>query len=360
MKEERLLNVLGMIDDSFVEELYIHNQSLHVQEKKKIRVYILVAAIILLLAACGVEIVRVLEGNWFTQYFSEEGREEAESQISENQRELLEQGMVAIGQSVTCNGYTVTLDSAISDGYRSFLKFQVLAPDGMSLDRTRYELNGKSQISSIDGAQIEFAIKGVSGDTLPDLTESDNVAEILYKFSTTPDANNAEKIRMGTTWRIDITSLAEYTIRESGSEQYYDPNKTISGEWSFCFSFDENTLLAEEQEILEQPIYCLGKRTLWEHGFPVVIKIVSYKIRAFGATLCFEKPLTGVWEGVELGPVLIFLKDGTAIEGRYRSGLSRKDNWEDTYEFPIPVAVEDISYVQFPGGQKVYSSGSER
>src|SRR5699024_10936167 len=104
------------IDDSFVKELYIHNQSVHVHGKKKIRVYILVAAIILLLAACGVEIVRVLEGNWFDQYFSEEGRVEAESQISENQRELLEQGMTAIGQSVTCNGYTVTLDSAISDG----------------------------------------------------------------------------------------------------------------------------------------------------------------------------------------------------------------------------------------------------
>ena len=58
-------------------------------------------------------------------------------------------------------------------------------------------------------------------------------------------------------------------------------------------------------------------------------QIVSYKIRAFGATLCFEKPLTGVREGIELDPVLIFLKDGTAIEGQYRSGFSRKDIQSD-------------------------------
>ena len=352
MKEERLLNVLGMIDDSLVEELYIHNQSVHVQGKKKIRVYILVAAVILLLAACGVEIVRVLEGNWFDQYFSEEGRVEAESQISENQRELLEQGMTAIGQSVTCNGYTVTLDSAISDGYRTFLKFLIKPQNGAASEQSLYALAGGPQITNTNGEEIELsaAMFGIRSYWI----ETDHTFAALYESSITPQTGNAEKMKMGTVWDITINELYEYTVRENDSEMHHDCRKTISGEWSFRFTFDEHTLLAEEQEILEQPIYCLGKRTLWEREFPVLIKIVSYKIRAFGATLCFEKPLTGVWEGVELEPVLIFLKDGTAIEGQYRSGFSRKDTWEDTYEFPIPVAIEDISYVQFPGGQKVF------
>lgn len=351
MKEERLLSVLGMIDDSFVEELYIHNQSLRIQGKKKIRVYILVAAIILLLAACGVKIVRVLEGNWFAQYFSEEGRVEAESQISENQRELLEQGMAAIGQSVTCNGYTVTLESALSDGYRTLLKFLIIPPDGAASEQSLYALSGRRQVTNTNGEEVDFSAAYSDHENW---REKDNTFAVLYEGSIVPQPDSVPKIKLGTTWNITITELDEYIIQENSSEKRLEVLKTIAGEWSFRFTFDENTLLAEEQEILERPIYCLGKRTLWERSFPVVVKITSYKIRAFGATLRFEKPLLGVWEGVEHGPVLIFLRDGAVVEGHFRAGFNRGDYWETTYEFPIPVAVEDISYVQFPGGQKVF------
>ena len=356
MKEERLLTVLGMIDDTFVEELYRSEEERpsNPVSKRKIRVYFLVAAIILLLAACGVKAVAILEENWFPQYFSEKYRDDAEEMISENQRELLEQGLVPIGQSVTCNGYTLTLESALSDGYRSFLKFRLTAPEGVDLDGARYNLEGLSQITHADGKEIEFSVEGGDEYSLPDRKDPDNTIAILYESSVVPQTDSAEKMKLGTVWNITITNVYEYAIREDNAEQYYDLRKEISGEWSFHFTFDENTLLGQEQEILEDPIYCLGKRILWERSFPVIVKITSYKIRAFGATLRFEMPLLGVWEGVEHGPVFIFLKDGTVVEGHFRAGFDRGDYWENNYEFPIPITPADISYVQFPGGQKVF------
>lgn len=355
MKEERLLTVLGMIDDTFVEELYrseVERPSNPVS-KQKIRVYFLIAAIILLLAACGVKAVAILEENWFPQYFSEKYRDDAEEAISENQRELLERDMVPIGQSVTCNGYTLTLEAAISDGYRSFLKFRLTAPEGVVLNGAWYDLEGPSQITHADGQEIEFSLESGAEDVLPDRKDPDNTVAILYESSVVPQTDSAEKMKLGTVWNITITNIYEYVIRQDDSERY-DLRREISGEWSFCFTFDENTLLAQEQEILEGPIYCLGERILWERSFPVVVKITSYKIRAFGATLRFEKPLLGVWEGVEHGPVFIFLKDGMVVEGHFRVGFDRGDYWENNYEFPIPITPADISYVQFPGGQKVF------
>ena len=275
-------------------------------------------------------------------------------------RELLEQGLVPIGQSVTCNGYTLTLESALSDGYRSFLKFRLTAPEGVDLDGARYNLEGLSQITHADGKEIEFSVEGGDEYSLPDRKDPDNTIAILYESSVVPQTDSAEKMKLGTVWNITITNIYEYAIREDNAEQYYDLRKEISGEWSFHFTFDENTLLGQEQEILEDPIYCLGKRILWERSFPVIVKITSYKIRAFGATLRFEMPLLGVWEGVEHGPVFIFLKDGTVVEGHLRAGFDRGDYWENNYEFPIPITPDDISYVQFSGGQKVFLTEEEK
>lgn len=353
MKEERLLTVLGMIDDTFVEELYrseVERPS-NLGSKRKIRVYFLIAAIILLLAACGVKAVAILEENLFPQYFSEKYRDDAEEMISENQRELLERGMVPIGQSVTCNGYTLTLESALSDGYRTLLKFLIMPPDGIASGEAYYSLKGWPQIANTNGDEIDLSAAG--GGVSNHWKEADNTSAVLYEFSIVPQTGNAEKMKSGTVWNMTISELYEYVVRENGSEKRLEILEKTSGEWSFRFTFDENILLAEEQEILERPIYSLGKRILWNHKFPVIFQITSCKIRAFSATLHIEEPLLGYWDGFEYGPFQIFLKDGTVIEGNYCGGHNRGDHVEATYQFSIPVAMEDISYVQFPGGQKV-------
>ena len=287
MKEERLLSVLGMIDDSFVEELYIQDASFGIRHKRKIVTYFLIAAIILLMAACGVKVVTVIEENWFPQYFSEKHREDAENVISENQKELLEQGMAAIGQSVTCNGYTVTLESALSDGYRTLLKFQIIPLEGVASELSQYSLSGWPQITNTNGEVIDLS--SASGGISNHWKEADNTFAVLYEFSIVPQTGNAEKMKLGTVWNMTISELYENILRENGSEKRLEILEKASGEWSFRFTFDENTLLAGEQEILERPIYSLGKRTLWNHKFPVIFQITSCKIRAFSASLHIEE-----------------------------------------------------------------------
>ena len=93
-----------------------------------------------------------------------------------------------------------------------------------------------------------------------------------------------------------------------------------------------------------------------EHSFPVTVQLTSFKIRAFGGTLCYDKPLTGFWEGIELEPMFVHLKDGTAVEAHFRTGQNKTDHWESVFEFAMPMAVEDIDYIEFPGSQKILVS----
>ena len=71
---------------------------------------------------------------WFQQYFAEKNYSESESILKPNQKTLLDESIIYYNQSITQNGYTITLLSGISDGCQSFFNFKIVSLDGKVLD----------------------------------------------------------------------------------------------------------------------------------------------------------------------------------------------------------------------------------
>lgn len=293
------------------------------------------------------------EVNWYYEFFSDKDDKVA---ITDNQTVLLNKGIVSVNQSVSCNGYTIILESAISDGYRSFFKFQVTASTGDALDGDHYVFDSSSRITDKNGEDLNLVFNAAGFETLEDNNVSDNEITILYESTTVPTEESAGKMKQGTVWTITISKISEFLIVDDGTEKHSELRKEIPGEWVFSITFDESALLSDEYECLSNPIRCPAERYMREHSFPVTVQFTSFTVRAFGGILRYDKPLTGFWEGIEYEPIYVHLKDGTAVEAHFRTGQNKTDHWESVFEFAMPMAVGDIDYIEFPGSQKILVS----
>ena len=74
--------------------------------------FILIAALITMLTVSAFASEEIT--NWFKEYFARHSTTE----LTQNQITFIEDNTTDISQSQTCNGYTIEVDSAFSDGSR--------------------------------------------------------------------------------------------------------------------------------------------------------------------------------------------------------------------------------------------------
>ena len=78
-----------------------------------------IGAAVLILAGCAY--VALTEPEWFGQFFSRW----QEQGLSQSQAAFVEENTKVIGQSVTRDGYTLTVESAIADSYNAYIKLRL-------------------------------------------------------------------------------------------------------------------------------------------------------------------------------------------------------------------------------------------
>ncbi len=76
--------------------------------------------------------------------------------------------------------------------------------------------------------------------------------------------------------------------------------------------------------------------------------ISTNELRSLSATLHYNMPLTGSWDGITLGPISLVMQDGTKIEAHFRSSVYRGNQEECLYVFDCPIAPEDVARIEFP------------
>lgn len=126
MNAMQLLEGMTNIDADLIENARLESK----KSGKVITRIILLAALIatLTLSAFAAEEI----SNWFMEYFSRY------TELTDNQISFIEDNTTDISQSQTCNGYTVEVDSAFSDGSYSIIKLKLIAPEGVNLDAVNY------------------------------------------------------------------------------------------------------------------------------------------------------------------------------------------------------------------------------
>ena len=284
--------------------------------------------------------------NWFRDYFS---GKEVVADISENQLALLESSITPINQSITSNGYTVTLETAITDGYVAYFTFRVDAPEGVVLDKRRYSF--AEFPLDIFGKDIEdgkITARSAGWRTLEDENPTDRTVHLLLEI----EINNPEGAS------APLTDKAEKTIMLKEFKVLVEPEGIFEtqaeGEWCFHFTLPDTDIVTQEVEMLTSPVRCTAKRWLGQQKFDIAVQITSFRLRALTATLVVEEPLTGFWEGIDLDSIYVVLKDGSRVLARFSNSTYQNgvDIWNA--QFDVPISFADVDYIEFPGGDKVY------
>lgn len=351
MTEMDLLKGIGAIDDSFFEELYgyLDNRS----KPRRPRIILLaavIAALLFALTAGAAGVISWENSSWFESFFALPVQEVDPDAVTDHQLELLDKGLVEIGQKQTHNGYTITLVSALCDGHRLLAKIKIEAPEGTVLEKGRYDVILDYKACYPDGAEIPFGALRGGCSQLEDVDTTDGTLQFLLDVLMQPDPEADENMLMGAKWEIQISEILYAYSREDA--HWIDPLAT--GDWSFVIPFDETSLLTREEEVLARPIFLNAERCWNERSFPIDVRVTSLKLRALSATLSFDKPLTGFWHGVDMvGDIYIVMKDGTKIMADWDMGFNKGKYWQDTFTFPVPVAWEDVAYILLPNGEKL-------
>lgn len=278
------------------------------------------------------------QANWFYHLLGKDTSQQIEMP-QESKQQFPGKGSICSDRRVTKNGYSITLDSSNFDGCRVMLKFCVDGPEGMSFDAERYYLVLETNMELPNAEDGSFSVSHSSGKMLEDDDPNDSSFTFLWEcIFHAPDDVKFSNVN-GIVLSIHIDS-----IRKSENST----NTLIAeGPWDFTVKYPDDLLATNTVELLESPLMCQAKRELWGRKYNVNLKLTSFQLRVLSATIVYNKPLTGFWEGVDLKPIFLVMDDGSRMEAQFKTWVNRGSYAECTYSFEGPVSLEDVAYVEF-------------
>ena len=202
---------------------------------------VLVAALIaLVLVLVGCTYAVLSETEWFEKFFANWQNQE----LSESQNAFVEEHIKVIGQSVTKDGYTLTVESAIADSYNAYIKLRLTSENGAKLDaesylpeyRFREDRTWEQHFYALDNPQWRY-ITGMG--------PSEEDATVIMLRVNQNERQNAKPLEEGVTYRIHMTRLVGY---------YSDGSEVVLTEEDFDFDIFFDTLYNETLEMLSEPI----------------------------------------------------------------------------------------------------------
>lgn len=336
MKAEDLLIGLNELEDELVLDARdsSHGRSSH----RRIFAAILAAAIAVSLIGCAYAVLS--EADWFKDFFSTR----AEQELSPGQEAYIEERTQEFIQSVTVNGYTMTVESAIADKYDAYIKIKFEAPSGVVLDAESYldEIRVDEKGAPItpfaraDGSDFSY-----SGSLAPieDGNLTDNVYRMMYHLHLNPDWDFS--FNDGSVWTLDFHNMFAY---------YDDPDKeeqlVAEGHWHFDLVFEH--ISNSEVQFLAEPLpYTV---TIYEDAEPTYqdVTITSVKLRTMTGELTFGD-LEESYRAAGFAMLTIVMKDGSSVEMGMHSGGS----YEIKYSLKAPIILEEVDYILLPDGTKL-------
>ena len=334
MTPKHLLDAMTDIDEESI--LEAKNPPAHKKVLSRRGAVVLVAAVMLMtmvVTACASPDT----AEWFRTFFHNAGQR----QLSEGQLQYINENTVSQNQSQTCNGYTITVDSAISDGVRGFIKMTITGPEGTVMDADAYFCN---EYDLRDGNWND-PHRGGGLDSIDD-DPADNIVPVVYELIP-PVGTTDIAILTEHTWTFRLEDLyAGHWINCGTSD--VDLKKTLlaSGVWEFQIKFAKDTTVVE---LIDEPVPCYAEVSQWPEWGDEEILITSLRLRAMSADMTFTFPEKGTEVNAWLDDIYVVMKDGSQILMRGSGG------WPDnfTFAFDAPIALEEVSHVLLPNGTKI-------
>lgn len=342
MKEMKILQAMNMVDDEYLEEMNMENKKEPGRKRNVLKLFLIAA----LVAVLGVSVLAyeytALPSGWFYSFFAGSNHLEEKGELTDNQKELLNSGLVEINQSITVDGWTITMESGISDGYHMLVKYRVNAPEDVVLD-PRYSLDFFPVLRTAEGKEIDWNGPVIAQWTIEDEDPNDNsMTRLIDCTGGSTSQGGSVYLPDGVVVYLDIWNISKTmsTGEEIVREQVFEKNL------GFEVELGEACLARETVELTEET-YCSAKRRSKGLEFDIKLKVISVELRALSATIKFEMPTTDWGDGIFIDPLYVVMSDGTAVESERRRLTDRGDYIECIVTFGRPIVVEDVAYVDF-------------
>ncbi len=299
---------------------------------------------------------------WLSNFFSAQSNKP----LTTSQYEFIENNSVGIGESVTADGYTVTVDSAICDDNNLYIVINIQGPQGVNLEDDSITLSfGNVEINNM-GTAVEtgYYIGGQrSWIRLDDTDEQQNTATILMKQTVIMSADSNISYADGELRSVQFSDLTtrEISVTEHGSNQEI----LAQGSWNFEFYLSE---AANEIELISSPVICQAA-TGGEGGLDgevgtreyVDIMVTSFKLSPLGAVCTHTYGIHERVPSVDILDIQLVMNDGTTVIAKPSSGGGSGAMGSTIgtmiYTFDVPIILDEIEYLIFPINVQVPTSG---
>ena len=346
MKPETLLTALNDVEDGLILDV----QPSVRKPSRRPRFSMLLAAAFLL-STLALTALASEEGSlWFRNFFAQE----AEQPLSQEQSGYIAAHTVPGTQSQTVNGYTIALDSAISDGNRTYLQCTLTAPEGTVLDADHY--------GDLHGTVFQFPDPGDSygihsfGWEVRDDDRADNTVTLLFTHESSYSGTETVSFT-DNPCQLYIYGLAATYYEGEGMDMTTRKEPLTEGMWHFEINFPEDS--DREIEFVHDYAECpcqvivgheqTGENTLMPILESTHVQVTSFTLRSLSADFHYQyKGKDSV--NADFEPFFLVMKDGTQLEMQ-RNAAGPNYN---SYKFETPVILENVSHILLPDGTKLY------
>lgn len=281
-------------------------------------------ALVLILVGCTYAVLS--ETEWFEKFFANWQNQE----LSESQNAFVEEHTKVIGQSVTKDGYTLTVESAIADSYNAYIKLRLTSENGQKLNAESYLPEYRFQE---DGTwdQYFYALDNPQWRYTTGMGPSEEDATVILLRVNQNERQSAKPLEEGVTYRIHMTGLVGY---------YSDGSEKVLTEEDFDFDIVFDTLYNETLEMISEPITASFS--------DIQVNVTSLKLRALSITTDYNGR-TDEKGALCFVDSFVVLKDGTEVSFRpYILGSEGA-----TCFLTGPVDLEEVDYVRLRDGTKI-------
>lgn len=289
-------------------------------------------AITLLMMLSITAVAAVTGADWFVDFF----RERNDGTLSESQIAYIDLNTVDISQSITHDGYTVSVEYAISDGNALYMKVNLTAPEGVVLDADDYGFvyQNRSQFYPADGSNPARSGSWHMVNEDP----ADNIVYFPMKWQ-------GEGLSIGSKWILDLTDVVEYHELENGSLE-----ENILAKGNFRFEITIEGTGDYEVEMLAESLPYTSKVYESDNEYrEEEVTLTSVVLRPLSAEIKFGG-YNDTYRLAGFGQMQIFMKDGSAVKMTIRSG----GNGINNYAVGAPLVLREVDYLLLPDGTKIF------
>lgn len=349
MNADKLLDAIGEVEEQYIADAQkLRDGNAHLERHRLHgKTILLIAAV--LIALMGLTVYAAGSDtacDWILNYLAGTSIIESDYRVT-----AMEEMRYNVNQTVVDNDCTVTLQAAVSDGYRAYLKFHISLPEGIDSSEPYYFFHAEP-VKFADTAPKEenptVQIQSYGWRLIPDDNPEDGELDLVMDILSTGE--NPIIPQNGKDWSLKLYELSAYGRNEKG-EQF---NKSIlKGNWEFRYTYSSQ-YSQEPTEMIQSPFSVWAKRTgyfrSFHYSFPIRAQVKSFQLRSLSATCSLEYSSLASWEYFTMQPIYIVMKDGTATEAIWSGGGYEGENkYNANFKFNEPIYFPSVDYILFPG-----------